>query len=140
MQNGCARVLGVDFYYDWVEVLKFKTRCIARNTVLRPFSHPGVVKNGLIGNLSQAQELQEEQDAVYEAKHNAKEGSRKMFKKAPSKKPVVSKAKKPDVQVAEADSTLGKNIPLAPIFNRVGTKSKQLSFFLKTFLQLHVYL
>lgn len=98
-----------------------------RNTVLRPFSHSGVVKNGLIGNLSQAQELQEEQDAVYEAKHNAKEGSRKMFKKAPSKKPVVSKAKKPDVQVAEADSTFGKNLPLAPIFNKVGTKSKHSS-------------
>lgn len=84
-------------------------------------------QNWTIGNLSQAQELQEEQDAVYEAKHNAKEGSRKMFKKATAKKPVVSKAKKPDVQVAEADSTFGKNLPLAPIFNKVGTKSKHSS-------------
>lgn len=82
-----------------------------------------------IGNLSQAQELQEEHDAVYEAKHNAKEGSRKMFKKATAKKPVASKAKKPDVQVGDADSTFGRNLPLAPIFNKVGTKSEHLLFF-----------
>ena len=73
--------------------------------------------------LIQAQEVQEEQDAVYEAKHNAKEGSNMNFKKtAPKKAAAAPKPKK----AVEADVEEGDNeSPAEPVVAKAPARSNQ---------------